>query len=170
MRKPVSLRIPAGRNELRNETPRIKLWRMSGSVANLAFRVMPEVRLIISRQNRNTPTDEEWEKWFRAAEALHSDSREFRLLVYTEGGRPTRSQLDRIRLANRTDPLTAIVSPSFSMRAFGSALTFINPTISCFAPRQMAGACAHLGLDPGFADRANAVLVALQRQMTHQSG
>lgn len=139
---------------------------MSGSTANLVFRLMPEARVIISRQNRNNPTDEEWDRWFYAAEALHSDARGFRLLVYTEGGHPSRAQLERIRAANRADPVTAIVSPSLTLRTFGSALTFLNPRIRCFAPSRMVSACKHLGLDVGFACRANAVIVALQRQMT----
>jgi len=139
---------------------------MSGNSSNLVFRLMPEMRLIISRQNRSAPTDEEWEKWFRVAEALHGDTRGFRLLVFTQGGHPTRSQLERVRAANRTDPLTAIVSPSLALRTFGSALTFINPKIRCFAPAKMSHACVHLGLDAAFAGRANAVILALQRQMT----
>jgi hypothetical protein len=137
-----------------------------GCAANLVFRIVPEVRLIISRQNKSAPADQEWEEWFRTVEALHSDPRGFRLLAYTEGGVPTRAQLDRIRSANRKDPLTAIVSQSLRVRTFGSALTFLNPNIKCFSPGQLAKACRHLDLSDRFEDRANAVIVALQRQMT----
>ncbi len=131
----------------------------------MVFRVLPELRLIISHQNRAQPSDVEWERWFRAAEAMDRDTRGFRLLVFTEGGHPSRAQLDQIRVSNRGDPVTAIVSPSLALRVFGSALTFLNPSIRCFTPEQMSEACKHLGLHAGFADRANAVIVALRRQM-----
>jgi hypothetical protein len=47
---------------------------------------------------------------------------------------------------NKTNPPTALVSPSLAFRFMASALSVINPTIRCFPPTQLDAAFAHLGL------------------------
>lgn len=116
--------------------------------AELVFEIVAEARLLVSAQKKTHPSDEEWDRWLAAARELESQAGRMRLLVVTEGGYPTKAQLDRLLAANTSNPPTAIVSPSLALRCFGSALGFINPAIRCYPPTKLEKALEHLGLSP----------------------
>ena len=114
----------------------------------LVFEVVRDARLLVSAQRKSYPSDQEWDRWLSAARELEEEAGQMRILVVTEGGHPTKAQLDRLLAANKSNPPTAIVSPSLALRCFGSALGFINPAIRCFAPTKLEKALEHLGLAP----------------------
>lgn len=114
--------------------------------AQLVFEGMSEYRVLVSCQTRFNPSDLEWDRWLTAAAELDRACGDFRILVVTAGGHPTKNQVERLKAANRKNPKTAIVSPSLALRFMGGALTFVNPTIRCFAPAEMDRALDHLGM------------------------
>jgi hypothetical protein len=128
--------------------------------AQLVFEGVSELRLLVSCQSRFNPSDLEWDRWLKAAADLDRTGSDFRILVVTEGGHPTKAQVERLKAANKKNPKTAIVSPSLALRFMGGALTFVNPTIRCFAPAEMDGALEHLGISR--LERAT-VLAAVER-------
>jgi hypothetical protein len=138
---------------------------MSRAGADLVFEVLPDARLVVSCQTRFNPSDSEWELWLMATGNLAHQVGYFRLLVLTEGGHPTKTQLERVRAENKTNPPTAIVSPSLSLRFLGAALTFVNPTIRCFAPAQLEKAFDHLGLALSERHPAHSAIDRLQRRL-----
>lgn len=128
--------------------------------------MLAEARLIVSCQTRFNPSDEEWDRWMTAASVLARQVGDFRLLVVTDGGHPTRAQLERLkRLKDRKEPPTAIVSSSVALRFMGAALTFVNSTIRCFAPAQLEDAFEHIALVPADRRLASASIERLRREL-----
>ena len=122
--------------------------------------------MIVSCQTRFNPSDLEWDRWMTAASVLARQVGDFRLLVVTDGGHPTRTQLERLkRLKDRKEPPTAIVSSSVALRFMGAALTFVNSTIRCFAPAQLDDAFEHIGLVPADRSLARASIERLRREL-----
>ena len=122
--------------------------------------------MIVSCQTRFNPSDLEWDRWMTAASVLARQVGDFRLLVVTDGGHPTRAQLERLkRLKDRKEPPTAIVSASVALRFMGAALTFVNSTIRCFAPTQLDDAFEHIRLAPADRSLARASVERLRREM-----
>lgn len=139
---------------------------MGEGFANLSYEVLPSLRLVISCQNREFPTDGEWDNWLAAATQLRQQSNDFRLLVMTEGGHPSRTQLERLRQTNGgCNPLTSIVSPSLGYRFMAAALTFINPKIRCFALDEVDKAFQHVGMTPVDRTRVRLVVDKLSQQL-----
>ena len=130
------------------------------------FEVLAEARLIVSCQTRFNPSDLEWDRWMTAASVLSRQVGDFRLLVVTDGGHPTRAQLERLkRLKDQKEPATAIVSSSVALRFMGAALTFVNSTIRCFAPAQLDDAFEHIRLAPADRNLARTSIERLRREM-----
>jgi len=130
------------------------------------FEVLAEARLIVSCQTRFNPSDLEWDRWMTAASVLARQVGDFRLLVVTDGGHPTRAQLERLKqLKDQKEPATAIVSSSVALRFMGAALTFVNSTIRCFAPAQLDQAFEHIRLAPADRSLARASIERLRREM-----
>ena len=134
---------------------------------NLIYEALTDVQRLISYQNANFPSDEEWDSWLSAASSLHHQKKVFRLLVVTAGGHPTKSQLERLRATNReVNPPTAIISTSRAFRFMAAALTFINPTIRCFSPAHSDKAFAHLTLTERDRGCARDVIERLNRRLS----
>lgn len=130
----------------------------------LVFEIVREARLLVSGQKKTYPSDEEWDRWLAAARQLEAEvPGRMRILVVTEGGHPTKAQLDRLLQANTSNPPTAIVSPSLALRCFGSALGFINPAIRCYPPTKLERALEHLGLVPSEYNLAIASVRRIER-------
>jgi hypothetical protein len=132
---------------------------------NLLFDIIDEASLVISCQTKFNPTDAEWDRWLTAVWAIEQEAGEVRLLVFTEGGHPTKPQLDRLLSLKRTDPPTAIVSPSSGLRFLASAMTFVNPTIQCFSPNDLVKAYDHIRLVQVHHQAAAAALERLRDQV-----
>ncbi len=139
---------------------------MKSESRNLVYEVLTDTRLVISCQNKSFPSDAEWDSWLTATRNLEHKTSDFRLLVVTEGGHPTKAQMERLRAANRTNPRTAILSPSLAYRFMASALTFVNPAIRCYSPAECEKAFDHIGLVLAERNRAQAVIERLQGQLT----
>ncbi len=105
-----------------------------------------------------------------AGEALRQKSHgASRFLVSTEGGHPTRSQMEKLKRAlegrNRGSLLTAIISPSAALRFVTSALAFVNPGLRCYAPAHHDKAFAYLGLTGAEEKKAEATLERLRARV-----
>jgi hypothetical protein len=134
--------------------------------SDLVFEVIREARLVVSCQTKFNPSDSEWDVWLSAASDVERQHGRLKLLVVTEGGHPTKAQLERLKAVNKSNPPTAIVSNSLALRFLGTALTFINPTIRCFSPAQLDEAFQHIGLLPDEQPLARASMQALKRKLT----
>ena len=141
---------------------------MEAGSCNLVYEVLADVRLVISCQNKDFPTDSEWDSWLGAVMNLEHKVTTFRLLVLTDGGHPTKAQMERLRAKNRNNPRTSIISPSRGYRFMASALTFINPTIRCFSPEDSEKAFNHIVLAPNDRERATRIIDSLQRRLTRR--
>jgi hypothetical protein len=118
------------------------------------------------------PTDREWEAWIAASETLWEKAPEFRLLVVSEGGHPSRRQLARLESVKgrleraggkkRSEPITAILSASVAMRFIVSAVALFNPKVRCFPTAALAEAHAHLGLTRAEGKNADAAVERLR--------
>ncbi|HYD53569.1 MAG TPA: hypothetical protein VEA99_13120 [Gemmatimonadaceae bacterium] len=140
------------------------------------FETIESLRLVASCQSNEAPTDAEWDAWLAAVKALGRTVSEFRLLVLTEGGRPTKEQRDRLLEAKRagerakgkalSEPRTALVSSAAGERFLVSVLVFMNPAIRCFAPSEIEAAYAHLRLtDPTERQLADAAVSRLRAML-----
>jgi hypothetical protein len=141
------------------------LLTMASGRTDLLFEVVREARLVVSCQSKFNPSDDEWARWMTAASNLEHEVGQFRLLVVTEGGHPTKPQLDRLRAVNKKNPPTAIVSSSLALRFMGTALTFVNPTIRCFSPKELDEAFDHIGLVSAERSRATTVMQRLEKEL-----
>lgn len=145
------------------------------SSRNLVFETVESLRLVVSCQSDEAPSDAEWDAWLAAVRKLHGAVHEFRLLVLTEGGRPTRDQqrrlqetkraTDRAMGTPRSEPRTALVSPAAGDRFVVSVLVFMNPAIRCFSPARLDDAYAHLGLAGPERASADAAIARLRPQL-----
>ncbi len=126
-------------------------------------------------QTAKAPTDAEWDAWLHAADALWAETSEFRLLVFSEGGHPNRQQIARVELVKRrsekigekkrSEPITAVVSPSVAMRFVVSTMNLFNPKIRCYSPSALQDAYEHLGLTSAQARVAGAALGRLRARI-----
>jgi len=133
--------------------------------ADLVFETLVEARLVVSCQTKFNPSDAEWDRWLTAVGHLEHRVSALRLLVVTAGGHPTKPQIERMRALNKKNPPTAIVAESLALRFLGSALTFVNPTIRCFAPTNIDAAFEHLGLLPDDRQQARVTVQRLQGEL-----
>lgn len=138
---------------------------MGRAGVDLVFETVVEARLVVSCQTKFNPSDAEWDRWLSAVRHVEHRVHSLRLLVVTAGGHPTKPQVERMRAANKKNPPTAIVSDSLALRFLGSALTFVNPTIRCFAPANLDAAFEHLGLLPSERQQAHAAMQHLQSEL-----
>jgi hypothetical protein len=109
-------------------------WRRSGNV------------LVIVHGDR-PPQAEEWKAFLTDISAFE-DIAACPALVYSAGGGPNalqRAALSEV-LAGRP-ALTAIVTPSLTMRGIATALSWFNRRLKVFAPDRLPDAFAHLELD-----------------------
>jgi hypothetical protein len=123
---------------------------------NLLFETLEDLRLVVSYQTPVNPTDAEWDAWLAATGEIARKATEFRLLVVTEGGRPNKSQTERLAAVKRemernggkkmSEPLTAIITSSAALRFVVSVMMFMNPAIRCFSPAERDRAYAHIAL------------------------
>lgn len=138
----------------------------------LVFETLSEIGLLIAYHCPEDPTDAEWDEWLSATDALCVSNEYARLLVLSEGGHPNGAQLARLETSKRrreqasnkwrSEPLTAIVSESASMRFVISAVTFLNPRVRCYSPLKRSSAYAYLGIGPAEAKIVDAAVARLR--------
>ncbi len=133
--------------------------------SSLVFETLWDLRLLVSYQGPADPTDAEWSNWIVAADALWKKAPEFRLLVVTEGGHPTRQQLDRLRSAKRSEPLTVIISSSTLLYFVASIVALFNPHVDCFSPAHRDRAYSRIGLAPEERPAVDATISRLRQKL-----
>jgi hypothetical protein len=135
---------------------------------NLVFELIPQFHTLVSYQNRNSPSELEWDDWLvLARETMRTTPKPHRALVVTEGGHPSRAQQGRLAAAmDGGRALTAVVSGAPTLRFVVSTLTFANRDIRCFAPSQMDVALCHLGLATADLPVVAAAIERLRKQLT----
>ena len=91
----------------------------------------------------NDATDAEWEPYLETLKRL-AGSKGVRIFSYTEGGRPTREQQQRLLELELDVWPIAVVSRSTATRFSVSVFALETPAIRLFAPEQFDEACAYL--------------------------
>ena len=132
----------------------------------LVFEWVTDLSLLISCQGVHHPTDAEWDDYLACIPPV-ATSDPIRVLVLTEGGRPTRAQQRRLEEVTKgsVSPV-AVVSKAGALRFVVSVLSFANPNIQSFHPSHLAAAVAHIGLSPSHDERLQRVIDHLQRKLT----
>ncbi len=143
---------------------------------SLTFEVLQDLALVVSYQPAANPSDVEWDRYISAADALVETTGEIRLLAVTEGGHPTRSQVQRFNAEKGESeanggygarpPRVAIVSSSAALRFVASVMSFANPRIRCFSPAELDAAYRYLGLEPDSQARVAAAVERLRAQIS----
>jgi hypothetical protein len=106
--------------------------------------------LLILRQNKNTPTDEEWDQCLSLLTDDKTSIASVRVLVVTDGGGPTPEQRRRLQTALGGIPVrVAVVSESIKVRFIVSSVALVTSKIKSFDLREFNDALSHLhlGLD-----------------------
>ena len=102
-------------------------------------------RLLILRQNKSNPSDEEWDECLGL---LNPDLDHVRVLVVTDGGAPTPEQRRRLnQTLNGTPVRISVVSESVKVRFVVSSVAFLSRNIKSFAETEYSDALQHLELD-----------------------
>jgi hypothetical protein len=117
------------------------------TAVNLSFEWLAEERLIVLYQGPNEALDSEWDPYLEHLKTLVGT--QARIFVYTEGGRPTRDQQQRLLDVEKNTWPVAVVSPSTAVRFVVTVFALELPRIQLFAPEQMEEAVAFLGCAPG---------------------
>lgn len=148
---------------------------MEGSSVNLVFETLEGLRLLVSYQNAQPPTDVEWDAWLAATDALWEKGSQFRMLVVSEGGHPSKAQIARVETTKRqqeriggkerSEPVTAILSSSVAMRFVVSGVTLFNPRIRCYPLAARNAAYMHLSLSAAEASAAEAAIERLRMRL-----
>jgi hypothetical protein len=114
--------------------------------------------MIISRQNKETPNDADWDEFLGVIARNESKSAKARILVITDGGGPSVDQRKRLQktLSSRQFRV-AVVTDSIKVRFIVSSVALLNREISTFSRDDLAKACEYLGLMPGQVREALAV-------------
>jgi D-ribose pyranose/furanose isomerase RbsD len=101
--------------------------------------------LLILRQNKESPSDEEWDECLKL---LATDVENVQVLVITDGGGPTPEQRRRLDHTLNGSPVrVAVVSESVRIRFIVSSVAFLTRRIKSFAETEYPDALTHLELD-----------------------
>jgi hypothetical protein len=114
--------------------------------------------LLILRENRETPTDEEWDYCLELLSTFAPNFSEVKVLVMTAGGGPSTAQRARLSRVAQGHPLrVAVVSESTKVRFIVSSVALFLRDISSFRESEILEAYDHLRMTPSeqlLADRA----------------
>ncbi len=101
--------------------------------------------LLILRENKETPTDEEWDE---CLDLLARDVDDVRVLVITDGGGPSPAQRKRLEQTLAGKPVkVAVVSESVKVRFIVSTVALLTANIKSFTLVEYTQALQHLDLD-----------------------
>ncbi len=104
--------------------------------------------LLILRENRETPSEEEWDECLRLLRQYPEELPNLRVLVVTDGGGPTPEQRRRLQQALNGVPVrVAVVSESVRVRFIVSSVALLTSRIKSFNLREFNEALRHLELD-----------------------
>jgi hypothetical protein len=111
---------------------------------NLVFEWLSAERVMVMYAGPHGADDTEWDAYLQLRRNLEGTA-PGRILVYSEGGRPTREQQQRLVDVEHDQWPIAVVSPSAAVRFVVSVFSLEIPSIRLFTPEQLDEACAYLG-------------------------
>jgi hypothetical protein len=117
-------------------------------MANLASVVWQDAThaLLLALHGREAPSEAEWLEYCNAIPGVLAHPNGFGM-VLTDGGAPTSTQRDRMRKRDGgTSRRNAVITDKAVVRGVVTAVSWFNPKIRAFAPREFLGACEFLGL------------------------
>lgn len=117
---------------------------MVANAVNFVFEWLPDERVVVLYMGMQEPEDAQWDAYIDLVRNL-TGSGTFRVFAYSEGGRATREQHDRLTVVDKQGWTVAVVSPSTAVRFVVSVFALEIPSIRLFAPGQVDEACSYLG-------------------------
>jgi hypothetical protein len=133
------------------------VWKTVGSV-------------LVLRESKDTPSDEEWDGFLAALTGLRKRVSELRALVVTDGGGPSSSQRTRIKDALAGAAIrSAVVSDSIKIRFIASAIMLISKNHASYTTKELYRAYDHLGLSPEERPVVAEALRQLERELMSEA-
>ena len=131
----------------------------------LALEFLAKQSCIVMYQGSQTPSDAAWDMHLEQFRSLAGRLEEIKILVITEGGRPTKAQQARLaQVVGGHASATAVVSAMLAVRFVVSALALVKPNLRYFTPDEMGGAFQHLGIEE---EERTLVLQTIERLRRH---
>jgi hypothetical protein len=119
--------------------------------------------MIVSCENKETPTDAEWDDFLSVLVANRSSFPTLKILVLTEGGGPTTTQRKRLETALGGQTVrVAVVTDSIKVRFIVSSVALLNRHISTFSRAEFERACEYLELHSSEQRLAKQVLAEME--------
>lgn len=125
----------------------------------IAYEWLPEAGIMVAYHGLHEAEDAEWDDYIAFVRSFHDQSG-VRSFVYSEGGRPTREQQQRLTEALNPSCPIAVVSPSTAVRFVVSVIALEVRAIQLFQNDQIDEAFAHLACTP---DEIAAIRSTLER-------
>jgi len=118
----------------------------------------------VSLHTKDPPRDEEFEHMLELMRSCDLDN--VRFLAVTDGGAPNKVQRMKVNdiLAGRSVP-NAVVSSAKLVRGVVMALSWFNPDLKVFAPKQMKEALRYLSIDDSQMDEFRREFTQLRAQL-----
>ncbi len=122
-------------------------------------------RLVLTVHSAKEPAENDWGRFL--SEACQFDPlQEQRVLVVSAGGAPNPAQRRRlVEVLNGARPLTAVLTPSWLVRGAGTAVSWFNPNLRVFSPRESREANEYLQLTAVESDEGWQLILQLQREL-----
>jgi hypothetical protein len=111
---------------------------------SIVYEWLAEVEVMLAYHGQHEAEDSEWDEYLTLLRSLEGQRR-VRVLVYSEGGRPTREQQHRMTEVLKIGWPVAVVSPSTAVRFVVSVFALDVPAIRLFTLDQLDEAFAHIG-------------------------
>lgn len=103
--------------------------------------------LLLLRENQHTPTDADWDAFLEILILNRPNFPQLRILVATDGGGPSPTQIKRLAKAlGGRSVRVAVVTDSTRVRFIASTIALLNSKIKSFSSSEIRKAYDHLGL------------------------
>ena len=100
-------------------------------------------------QNKETPTDAEWDQLLALFVEHRAELPKLKLMVVTAGGGPSAQQRKRLQAALGGTPMrVAVVSDNMKVRFVASTIALFHADHRSFLTSELDQACDHLQLSP----------------------
>jgi hypothetical protein len=105
--------------------------------------------MLLLRQNREAPSDAEWDECLGLLKRFSADFSKAKVLVITDAGAPTPEQRKRLAAILQGQRVrVAVVSEALKFRFIVSSIALFIPDIASFRMYELSGAYDHLKLGP----------------------
>lgn len=138
--------------------------QMTIAAKNWVIRTIGTV--IVCCQNRNAPTDAEFDAGWKIVQSQIQDASRVRILVITEGGGPTPNQRKVMQQALAGKAVrNACVSDSVKIKFIMATVALFNSEAKLFPSWDMTGAFDFLGLDDSERFRVEQALTQMKKEL-----